>query len=83
MRNIDKFQIVGFILSAVISIVLVIRGQDTVSSVTLGLSLAIITQLFDLQMRNAESEKKILRASLLDYQLFDDQELLTQITQIV
>ena len=83
MKNIDKFQIIGFVLSAAISFILIMRGQDTIASVTLGLVLATITQLFDLQMRNSESEEKLLQANLLNRQLFDDEELLTKIKQIV
>jgi len=40
MKSIDRFQIIGFVLSTIISVVLLIRGQDTVSSIILGLSLA-------------------------------------------
>lgn len=83
MKNIDKFQIIGFVLSAAISLILIARGQDTIISVTLGLVLATLTQLFDLQIRNTESEEKLLQANLLNRQLFDDNELLTQIKQIV
>ena len=83
MKSIDKFQIIGFTFSTIVSVVLVISGQDTVLSITLGLVLAILIQLFDLQTRNAESEYKLLEASLLNSQLFNDTELLTQIKQIV
>jgi len=83
MKNIDKFQIIGFVLSAAVSLILIIRGQDTIVSVTLGLVLAILVQLFDLQMRNAETEEKLLQANLLDSQLFGDNEFLVQIKQIV
>ena len=83
MKDIDKFQIIGFVLSAAISLILILRGQDTVISITLGLVLATLTQLFDLQMRNAEAEERLLQANLLNRKLFDDDELLAQIRQIV
>jgi hypothetical protein len=83
MKSIDRFQIIGFVLSTIISVVLLIRGQDTVSSIILGLSLAILTQLFDIQLRNTEAESKLLEASLLDSRLFGDTDLLHRIKQIV
>jgi len=83
LKGPDKFQIIGFILSTLISVLLILRGQDTVSSVTLGLVLAILTQLFDIQLRNAEAEGKLLEASMLDARLFDDPKLLEQVKEII
>jgi hypothetical protein len=80
---IDVFQIVGFVVSIVISIGLIVIGQDTIPSVTLGLVLAILTQLFDMQMRQSSSEERILKAGLLNQSLYKDEWLLRQIQQIV
>jgi hypothetical protein len=82
-KNLDTLQIVGFIISAGVSAVLLIAGQDTVSSLTLGFVLAAFTQLFDLQKRHSDSEERILKASALSEALFRDEWLLKRIRQIV
>jgi hypothetical protein len=82
-KIIDTFQIVGFVLSIAISIGLMFTGQDTISSVTLGLVLATLTQLFDLQIRQTNSEEKILTSASLNQALYQDQWLLKNIRQIV
>lgn len=82
-KVIDTFQIVGFIVSVTISIVLVLAKQDTVASVTLGLVLATLTQLFDLQLRNNATEEKLLQANNLQRSLYEDVWLLRQIEKIV
>ncbi len=79
---VDTFQIVGFIISALISVTLVFAKQDTIPSITLGLVLATLTQLFDLQLRNASSEEKLLQANLLSTTLYHDEVLLRKIQQI-
>jgi len=61
LKNLDTFQIIGFVLSAVVSIILLIAKQDTVASTTLGLVLAALTQLFDLQKRHSDSQEQILQ----------------------
>jgi len=76
-------QIVGFIISAGVSAVLLIAGQDTVASLTLGFVLAALTQLFDIQKRHSDSEERILKASALSEALFRDEWLLKRIRQIV
>lgn len=82
-KNLDTLQIVGFILSAGVSVALLVTGQDTVVSLTLGLVLAALTQLFDLQKRHSDSEERILQASALSETLFRDEWLLKHIRQIV
>ncbi len=82
-KNLDTLQIVGFIISAGVSAVLLIVGQDTVASLTLGFILAALTQLFDLQKRHSDSEERILQASALSEALFRDEWLLKHIQQIV
>jgi hypothetical protein len=83
LKAIDTFQIVGFAVSVVISIALILAKQDTISSVTLGLVLAILTQLFDLQIRQSNSEEQLLKATSLSQALYQDQWLLNHINQIV
>lgn len=66
----DTFQIVGFVVSVAISVGLVVSGQDTVASVTLGLVLGTLTQLFDLQIRHSASEERLLQANALSRALY-------------
>ncbi len=82
-KNLDALQIVGFIISAGVSAVLLIAGQDTIASITLGFVLAALTQLFDLQKRHRDSEERILQANSLGEALFRDDWLLSHIRQIV
>jgi hypothetical protein len=82
-KNLDILQIVGFIISAGVSALLLVAGQDTVGSLTLGFVLAALTQLFDLQKRQGNSEERILQASALSESLFLDEWLLKRIRQIV
>lgn len=82
-KNLDTLQIIGFIISAGVSAALLVAGQDTVASLTLGFVLAALTQLFDLQKRYSDSEERILQASALSKVLFRDEWLLKHIRQIV
>ncbi|MGC8799886.1 MAG: hypothetical protein ACP5UR_06540 [Chloroflexus sp.] len=82
-KNLDTLQIVGFLISAGVSAVLLITGQDTIASITLGFVLAAFTQLFDQQKRQSDSEERILQASALSKALFRDEWLLKRIQQIV
>lgn len=83
VKAIDTFQIVGFVASVAISIGLLFAKQDTISSVTLGLVLATLTQLFDLQIRQSNSEEKLLQATTLNQAVYQDQWLLKHLRQIV
>lgn len=82
-KILDTFQIVGFILSALISVALLLTRQDTFASITLGLVLAGLTQLFDLQVRLSQSEERLLQANALSQKLYHDDWLLSQIREIV
>lgn len=82
-KNLDTLQIVGFIISAGVSTALLVAGEDTVASLTLGFVLAALTQLFDLQKRHSDSEERILQASALSETLFHDEWLLKHIRQII
>jgi hypothetical protein len=82
-KILDTFQIVGFIISTTISISLIILNQNPISSVTLGLVLASFTQLFHLQLRHSDSERRILQANVLGQALYRDEWLLDHIQQIV
>lgn len=79
----DPFQIIGFLISIMISIGMILSGQDTIQSVSLGLVLGILTQLFDLQLRLTRSEERNLEASMLDKKLYQNELLLEQIKGIV
>lgn len=82
-KNLDTLQIVGFVISAGVSAILLVTGQDTISSITLGFVLAALTQLFDLQKRHSDSEERILQAGALSEALFRDEWFLVNIRQIV
>lgn len=83
IKNLDSIQIVGFIVSALVSIGLLVAGQDRVASVSLGFVLAALTQLFDLQKRQSDIEERLLQASALSKPLYSDEWLLEHVRQIV
>lgn len=83
LKSLDKFQIVGFLISIGISIALLIANQDTFGSISLGLLLGIFTQLFDLQIRQDETEKRLLDASAINEKLLKDDWLLARVESIV
>lgn len=80
---IDTFQIVGFVISTVIAIILIFFNIDPTLSVLLGLVLAVLTQLFDLQLRQMNAEERLLQANVLSQFLYRDERLLSQLQQIV
>ena len=82
-KLLDKFQIVGFAVSTIVSVALIFFGQDEIESVILGLVLATLVQMFDIQLRQSDSEDKILRAQTLTQILYEDKWLLDHIQQIV
>ena len=82
-KVLDTFQIVGFVISSAISIVMIFSGQDTVASVSLGVGLAALTQLFDLQLRHRASEERLLTSNALSKVLYRDEWLLSNVQQIV
>ena len=87
MKNLHNllhpFQIVGFVVSSIISIALIVSGQDQINSVILGLILATLIQLFDLQMRQNASEERLIAANALSRILYRDDWLLKNIRQII
>ncbi|MEW6405143.1 MAG: DUF6879 family protein [Chloroflexota bacterium] len=82
-KMLDRLQIVGFVISASISLVLILTRQDTVASVSLGLLLATLTQLFDLQLRQSMAEERLLKANALSQAIYRDEWLFKNIRQIV
>jgi hypothetical protein len=82
-KLVDTFQIVGFAVSTGVAILLVVAQVDPMLSTLMGLMLAIFTQLFDLQLRHAKSEERILKANALSQSLYRDTELLNKVRQIV
>jgi hypothetical protein len=80
-RHLDVVQIIGFTLSATISLTLYLLNKP--DSLIIGLVLAILAQLFDLQKRLKDSEELILEATILDKSLYVDNWLRKWITQIV
>jgi hypothetical protein len=83
LKSLDKFQIIGFLISIGISISLLLAKQDTFGSISLGLLLAIFTQLFDMQIRQDETEKRLLDAGTLNKELYKNEWLLAQLQSIV
>lgn len=57
-KHLDWFQIIGFTASTVISIILILSGQDQISSVLLGIGVAVLIQLLDMQARLGSVENK-------------------------
>jgi hypothetical protein len=82
-RVIDTFQIVGFAISTGVAIALVVMQVDPMQSTVVGLMLAILTQLFDLQLRHSSSEERVLQANALSQTLYRDPELLSKVRQLV
>ncbi len=82
-KLIDNFQIIGFAVSTGVTIALVVVRIDPMQSTLLGLMLAVLTQLFDLQLRHANSEERLLQANVLSQALYRDPELLSQVRQLV
>jgi hypothetical protein len=82
-RIVDTFQIVGFAVSTAVTILLVVAQVDPMQSTVLGLILAILTQLFDLQLRHSKSEERLLQANALSQRLYRDPDLLGTVRQIV
>jgi len=85
MRNryLDTFQIAGFIISAVIAFVLLLAGEDTINSIVLGFVIAIFVQLFDVQMRQAESRDQIVRVNQIAESLLEDETLFSNVKTLV
>jgi len=83
IKNLDGIQITGFIISIAISSILLIRQEDTITSITLGLALAAIIQLFDIQKRQSDSEERLLQANAISQVLYRDEWLLKHIRQIL
>lgn len=81
--NLDKIQLVGFLLSAFVAFFLLFSGQDSLTSVTLGFVLAVFTQLFDIQKRLSDTEERLLRANNLSKELYRDEWLYGYIEKIV
>jgi hypothetical protein len=82
-KVIDTFQIVGFAVSTGVAILLVVVQVDPIQSTIIGLMLAILTQLFDLQQRHSNSEERLLQANALSEALYHDTELLAKFRQMV
>lgn len=82
-KVIDTFQIVGFAISTGVAITLVVAQVDPMQSTLIGLMLAILTQLFDLQLRHANAETRLLQANVLSESLYHDAELLNKVRQMI
>jgi hypothetical protein len=66
-----------------LSVVLLFFKRDPIGSVILGLGVAILFQLYDMQRRQSASEERILQATALSQALYRDEWLSNHIRQIV
>ncbi len=84
-KNIDALQIIGFLLSIALAFLLwnAAGRQEPISSITLGLVLAALTQGFDLQKRIKDSEERLLKANSLNQELQRNDWFHEQIQNIV
>lgn len=83
LKNIDAIQLSGFLISAFISLTLIFTGHDSITSALLGFVLAILTQLFDIQKRQSDTEERILRSNALSQTLYKDEWLLKRVEEII
>jgi hypothetical protein len=84
-KNIDMLQVIGFLLSITVTILLwiVTGGKEPIASITMGLVLATLTQGFDLQKRIKDAEEHLLDANALSQELYRNEWLHEQIQHIV
>lgn len=59
-ENVSLLQIIGASVSLVVTIVLLFTGNDTLMSLSVGLLVAILTQLLEIQTDNQSAEKRLL-----------------------
>lgn len=82
LQALDPIQIIGFAISVAVPLFLLITGKDQIGSVTLGFVLATFTQLLDLQVRQSDSEKRLLSSRTLNETLYRDEWLFESLSQI-
>lgn len=82
LQALDPIQITGFAISIAVPLFLLVTGKDQIGSVTLGFVLAAFTQLLDLQVRQSDSEKRILSSKAFNEILYRDEWLLKSLSQI-
>jgi hypothetical protein len=82
LQALDPIQIAGFAISIAVPLFLLVTGKDQISSVTLGFVLAAFTQLLDLQVRQSDSEQRLLSSKTLNETLYRDEWLLESLSQI-
>lgn len=71
-KNLDTFQIIGFLLSAAISVGSWLSGESASDSLVLGFILATFTQLFDQQKRLSDTEERLIQANALGLEVGND-----------
>jgi len=82
-RIFDTLQLIGLFLGVLLSVVLIFVTDNPIGSAILGLGVAILFQLYDMQRRQSASEEKILQATALSRKLYQDDWLYKHIQQIV
>jgi hypothetical protein len=78
----DPFLTTGVVISIALAVILVLSGQDEVSSLMIGLTVTAITLLIDVIARLKNTEDHILQATTLGSLLLSDTELHQTIRQI-
>lgn len=81
-QALDPIQITGFAISVAVPLFLLVTGKDQIGSVTLGFVLAAFTQLLDLQVRQSDSEKRLLSSKAFNEGLYRDEWLLESLSHM-
>lgn len=82
LLRVDPLLIVGIVISIALALILVLLGQDEVSSLLVGLITTTITLLIDTIARLRETENRILQATALGNLLSNDEKLHSAMHQI-
>jgi hypothetical protein len=83
LKELDGFQLLGWLVSAVIGLGFGLYKADPIGGTILGLTLAIGVQLLDAQRRQSESEDRIVRAIGVSPTLCRDDEMLDALKRII
>jgi hypothetical protein len=83
LRFLDPIVVIGLVISIALSTLLVVSGQDSATSMLIGLIITAITLLVDVIARIHQTEEKLLSASILGTSVSDDPFLMSLIQRIV
>lgn len=83
LRYLDPIIVIGLIISIALSTVLVVSGQDSVTSMLIGLVVATLSLLVDVIARLHQSEEKLLASSILGSAVVNDPFLMSSVSKII